>query len=481
MKKQKQQPASQSRRKFLQKVGTGALIAGGSSMAGSAVAITSSNEKLACKSANCDYDVVVIGGGHAGAAAARDSMENGYKTLLLEARNRLGGRTFDTEFEGARVELGGTWIHNSQPFVWAEKERYSLEVEETPGAVAEQIFLVENGKRVQLTAEQMFEFTMGWQTYMHAAREVMPRPWDILYNREAAMAMDQLNAIAHLDQLGLTPLQTSLIKSTIRSIAHNSVDSISYLEVMRWHLCGGGFFPTFMDSIMRFKLKDGTSALIQHMLDDGKPDVRLSTPVTAIADKGDHVVIETQRGDSIRAATAICCLPMNTINNVAFTPALPKGAVQAAEQGHTGQGFKLYFKVEGDIGDVSCISPDHPLANIATYKRKSDSTILVVFGTDPESIDIYDDEALQAALNDHLPGVKLLSSMNYDWNSDPFAKGTYCSYRPGWQSRFAEDFQKDQGRILFGSSDHGEGWRGFIDGAIGAGIKAAERAKKIIS
>ena len=95
-----------------------------------------------CKSTGCDFDVVVIGGGFAGVTAARDSSKNNHKTLLLEARNRLGGRTFGADFEGTSIEMGGTWIHNTQPFVWAEAERYAMAVKETPGAVAELMQMV---------------------------------------------------------------------------------------------------------------------------------------------------------------------------------------------------------------------------------------------------------------------------------------------------------------------------------------------------
>ena len=53
-------------------------------------------------------------------------------------------------------------------------------------------------------------------------------------------------------------------------------------------------------------------------------------------------------------------------------------------------------------------------------------------------------------------------------------------YRPGWVNKYYDEFQKDYGRIFFGSSDHGEGWRGFIDGAIGGGIKAAQRVQEFL-
>ena len=85
------------------------------------------------------WDVVVVGGGLAGITAARDLQQRGLRTMVIEANDRLGGRTYTIEDDGCKVELGGTWIHWTQPFIWAEKERYGLEIEETPGCVAEYI------------------------------------------------------------------------------------------------------------------------------------------------------------------------------------------------------------------------------------------------------------------------------------------------------------------------------------------------------
>ena len=91
-----------SRRGFLRGAGAGAVVVAGAGVMANAMGA----EQKGCKTAGCDYDVVVIGGGFAGVTAARDCRKNGYKTLVLEARNRLGGRTFSTEFAGHKVELG---------------------------------------------------------------------------------------------------------------------------------------------------------------------------------------------------------------------------------------------------------------------------------------------------------------------------------------------------------------------------------------
>src|SRR4051794_19731518 len=76
-------------------------------------------------------DVVVIGGGLAGLTAARELQSAGLRTVVVEARDRLGGRTWTEQYESKSVELGGAWVHWHQPHVWAELNRYGLTLVES--------------------------------------------------------------------------------------------------------------------------------------------------------------------------------------------------------------------------------------------------------------------------------------------------------------------------------------------------------------
>lgn len=473
-------PGSLSRRRF---VGGAAALATGVTAISSSNSIQADTGKTAgCKTPGCDYDVIVIGGGFAGVTAARDSHKNGLKTLLLEARNRLGGRTFSTDFEGLPVELGGTWIHNTQPFVWAESQRYALEVIETPGAVPDVMTVVmPGGARLNLTLEQLTECAMGWEAYCARGREILPRPYDLLHNREAALQAEKVGAMDHLKSLGLTPLQDVFVEAMISLIVSSDAAQMSYLEVLRFHLLGGGYFPTFMDATTRFQLKDGTVSLLNSIVEDGGAEVRLATPVKSIHDLGDKVVVTSSRGEKLTCGALISTVPMNTINAIDFQPPLPAGVTEAGKQGHPGRGIKFYMKVEGDLGNVASIAAHLPLTYAMTYKRGKDYTLLVGFSASAERLDAYDEEAVQVALREHLPEARILSVMHYDWTSDPYSRGTWATYRPGWVGKYYDQFQQDTGRIFFGSGDHGEGWRGTIDSAVGAGSRAARKASVLLS
>ena len=73
-------------------------------------------------------DVVVVGGGFAGVTAAREAALAGRSVMLLEARDRIGGRTWTAPWQGHDIEYGGGWVHWHQPHTFAEITRAGLGV-----------------------------------------------------------------------------------------------------------------------------------------------------------------------------------------------------------------------------------------------------------------------------------------------------------------------------------------------------------------
>jgi monoamine oxidase len=67
--------------------------------------------------------------------------------------------------------------------------------------------------------------------------------------------------------------------------------------------------------------------------------------------------------------------------------------------------------------------------------------------------------------------------LSHTWSKDPYAKGAWCCAGPGYTTKSLEALQKPHGRIYMASSDWANGWRGFIDGAIEQGGRAAALVK----
>ena len=78
------------------------------------------------------HDAVVVGAGFAGLTAARELSRHGLSVHIVEARDRIGGRTWLDRRLGRDLEIGGTWVHWTQPHVWAEMTRYGLATTPSP-------------------------------------------------------------------------------------------------------------------------------------------------------------------------------------------------------------------------------------------------------------------------------------------------------------------------------------------------------------
>lgn len=482
-------PAIPGRRGFIHKAGAGVVALGATAATAVSTVVEAADMPRKARAKGIDYDVIVLGGGFAGVTAARDSAKNGYRTLLLEARDRLGGRTWTSEFAGHKIEYGGTWVHWTQPNVWSEILRYGVKVTETPegkleGAATSFHVLVDGRVEVLETDEQLVQIAKAFMAYFAEAKHVWERPYDMANSWKEILARDGLNLPDTIGRANLSLVQRVVVESYLTAVVSGMPKDASYVELCRWWALPGGTMSLFSDSLGRYRITDGTISLINKMIDDGKPEVRLLSPVKSVDDRGTHVVVTMLDGKRHTAATVIVALPMNVLPNVEFSPALDPRVIAAGKERHAGgNGIKLFIKVKGRIGKGKAIGmapATHPLPIVTTYALAEDHSLLIVFAPDQTRINYADKMEVQSALRDFFPDVEVEDVTFNAWAGDPNSLGTWCNYRPGWFGKYVEAFGKDRGRIYFGQGDHGEGWRGFIDGAIGGGAAAAVRVKQLL-
>jgi monoamine oxidase len=427
-------------------------------------------------------DVVVIGGGFAGITAARDLKQRGFDVLLLEARDRLGGRTWHKEVNGFPVELGGTWIHWTQPFVWAEKERYGLEIQETPGCAAERIAIKIDDQVHDLQDDQLAEFVEGFHQFFAESKAVWELPYNSQHTREAIVGCDALTVADRLAALQLTPLQRTAVGGMLEILSMNQPANASYVEMMRcWSLTGWNY-ELFNDTAARYKFTDGTGALVNAIVQDGGFEVALNTSVASIQQTPNGVSVITTNGEVVNAKRAVVTVPLNVLNSVAFDPPLSSVKQEASDLKHVGGGYKVFFEVDGDPGAVMTLSrsTNSPLIGSFTYKRGQQHSVLAGFSLEPGALEKPLSE-WQTVLEEFLPGVRLLSTFGHDWGGDALSQGSWCTYRPGTFGRFVDELPRPEGHLVFASGDTSEGWRGFIEGAIASGSKAAVAIAKSLN
>lgn len=426
------------------------------------------------------WDVIVVGGGFAGVTAARNLSQRGLSTLVVEARDRLGGRTDNQIFSGHKIEVGGTWIGWGQPHVWAEKMRYGLAIAESAAAKPDaQYIWMDDGRPVVGTANQYWGL-MGpaYDAFYDPARRALPEPYDPLLVK-ANEQYDRISAGRAIDALNVTKVQRELLHSFAAINGHSSSYTSSYLDQLRW-IALSGFSNSFMwDNLGRYRLADGTETLIGRMVDDGRAEIELNTPVSHIGQTGAGVDVTTKSGEAYRARAAVVALPLNVLAKVGFSPSLPRVKHNASARRHTGSGTKVWAKVTGRRPSFFANGPERlPLNFLWTEFNDGDSQLLVGFGASRELLDINSRVQVQKAVRHFLPDAEVTEIHGHDWTADPYSLGTWCMYPPGLLTSSLAALQRPEGALFFATSDIASGWRGFIDGAIESGAVAAERVAK---
>ena len=427
------------------------------------------------------WDVVIIGGGLAGITAARDLQQRGLRTVVLEANDRLGGRTYTIEDDGCPVELGGTWIHWTQPFIWAEKERYGLEIEETPGCVAEHI-AIHRGDRIEALGEhEIAEFMGGFDLFFSEAIQVWERPYDAHHSWTAIQEREAISVADRMASLQLTQLQQAAIGGFLEILSMSAPNAASYVEMMRCYALSGWNTVVFKDTAARYKFAKGTGALVDAIVRDGKFDVITNAQATTITQGPDGVMVETSNGDAYQGRAGIVTLPMNVMNTVEFNPPLDAIKREAAEVKHAGGGSKVFFVVKGDPGPVMTLarSADSALIGSFTYHRGEHQSLLAGFSLEPDALDKSVEE-WEAIFKAYLPDLEIIRTFGHPWGTDPLSQGSWCNYRPGTVTRFAEALPLREDNLFFASGDHGDGWRGFMEGAIASGSQTAMAVLKTL-
>jgi len=425
-------------------------------------------------------DLIVVGGGFAGVTAAREATLRGRSVLLLEARDRLGGRTWTAPWNGIPIEYGGGWVHWHQPHTWSEITRAGLRVALSDDAEVASWFV--GGERRSATiAERDAIANRGWSRFVEGVNDALPAPHDPLLALEQLARFDRLTIAERLAELDLTDEEHDVLWAELESLAHGPLEQAGAVSVLRWHALSGYSLALTQYTGGRVTLVDGTGALLRAIAAAAPFQSRLSTPVAAVRQDGDTVEVQTRAGERVHARAAIVAVPLNTLGQIEFEPALSAGKREAVALGQASRGIKIFIRARGDARTHNAIRPRHAFGYLDTELVLEDgSQMMIGFGLDAAACDVTDLAAVQRQLDEILPGYEVLAATAHDWLADEFSRGTWAIHRPGWYTHHHAAMQRPEGRVLLAGADLANGWAGFIDGAIESGLTAGARVERLL-
>lgn len=423
--------------------------------------------------------MIVVGGGFSGVTAAREAALRGRSVLLLEARDRLGGRTWRQEWAGTSIEYGGAWVHWHQPHTWSEITRAGLQVSMSDDAELAGWYV--DGERRSATAGERDAIAQrGWDRFVHGVREALPMPHDPLYAIDRLARFDQMSIAERLEQLELTDEEHSILAAELESLAHAPLDDAGAVAVLRWHALSGYSLELTQQTGGRVTIVGGTRALLDAIASAAPFEHRLQTVVAGVCQREDHVEVRTTEGDVLAARAVVVAVPINVLGAIEFVPALPESKQSAIALGQASRGIKIFIHARGEPVRQNSIRAGHPFEYLATDEMRSDgSQLLIGFGPDADSFDASDVASVQRQLDEILPGYQVVDATAHNWLADPYSRGTWAIHRPGWYEHHHAAMQVPEGRVVLAGADVANGWAGFIDGAIESGLRAGALAAKL--
>jgi monoamine oxidase len=427
-------------------------------------------------------DVIVVGGGFAGVTAAREAAIRGRSVLLLEARHRLGGRTWTSGWNGSSIEYGGGWVHWHQPHAWAEITRAGLEVA-LSGDAQHAGWYVGDERRSATIEERDAIAQRGWDRFVDGVEQALPLPHDPLHALPELSRFDRLTISERVDQLSLSGEERDVLRAELESLAHGSLDDAGAVAVLRWHALSGYSLALTQFTGGRVTLVTGTGALLEAIAGGAPFERRLGAPVGAIVQRGrggEVVEVETRDGAMFGARAVVVAVPLNALGAIEFGPELPEAKRRAIALGQASRGIKVFIRARGEPQLQNAIRVGHPFGYLDTEILYDDGTQLMIgFGIDAARCDPGDLPGMQRMLDAILPGYEVLDATAHDWLADEFSRGTWAIHRPGWFEHHHAAMQQPDGRVRLAGSDLANGWAGFIDGAIESGLRAGAWAARM--
>ncbi len=413
-------------------------------------------------------EIIVLGAGFAGLAAAHFLSSRNIKVTVLEAQKRIGGRvhSFHLPGENLVIELGAEWVGDSHSRIKELCSQFNLE-------------LFNNQFETHLLYKGKYRGKNEWKY-----SDQWDEKWKKLLQNYASMNDDDKKQLDRYDWWRyLVNNGCDGEDLDLREL----LDSTDFGESIR-HVSAYAAMAEYAESSpkneMDFKIRGGNGMLADKLAEKIKAEnILLDHTVVKVDQSGKKLTVFCSNGKQFTADAIICTLPTFAVNQIQWTPGFPaekRRALQSLQYARINKHPVLFEeRFFPEDFDMVTDTPAHYFYH-ATKNQAGKKGVLISYTIGDKAAvianqdDDFHTEIIRRALQPGFGNVqdKILAHYNYYWGNDTRTRGAYAMYKPGQWFDLMPVLKKNVKNIHF-AGEHLAEWQGFMEGAIVSGEEAA--------
>jgi monoamine oxidase len=437
-------------------------------------------------------DVIVVGAGFAGLTAARKLKQRGKKVIVLEARNRVGGRVKAGMLAGRPIDVGGMWVGPTQTKILETIRGYGLQL--VPQYTTGKNILEASGKRSMTDGE-----TLGFESATQAEYDRVIRELTKLSDQvplEAPWTMQRAEEYDHITAKEWFQAQTkdktliAFLEEYTRAIFTADAYQISFLYFLFYMRSGDNFevLYGFENAAQAWTVNGTLHQVASRIAAELGEAVVLEAPVRAISQGTAGVLVKSEKGDW-QGDYAIVAVPLPLSARITYEPVMPAERDILTQHMPMGSVIKYWVAYEKPFwrerGLNGMLQSDEPPSQFISCDM-----------TPPEGrpgflagfIEAHNamkwtgrpqEERKKLVIGRLVSflGPEAAHPVDYedqDWPADPWSRGCYgASMAPGIMTTVGRIIRQPHGRIHWAGTETSERWMGYVDGAVRSGERAS--------